>query len=146
MRVTSKGQKEKINPDKFLDSYPPGPRNCFDCKNLRLRASLDKDRKINWNGCLVRCRKNFLLAEDFIGKRAGGQRGHIREHEIVFNSHQWNLIKKGWRHPIWNAANVCGDFESMVDDDQITGIWFDESAPVSKEDFDQLIESQKKEV
>jgi len=116
MRVTSKGEKEKINPADFPDSYPPGPRNCFDCKNLRLRTGVGKDGKINWNGCIVRCRKNFLLEEDFIGKRAGGQRGHIREHKMILNWHQWNAISKGWRASIWNAANVCQDFEDMRDE------------------------------
>lgn len=95
----------------FSNTYT-GEKNCFDCKHFKAKVPVNKDGLIIYDESKVRCTKGFILREP-------SNRRDLREPIYLFSRQRWLGIEKGWRHFEWGVANVCEDFESMVDDDEI---------------------------
>jgi hypothetical protein len=94
-----------------LEDFPniyTGEKNCFDCKNFKAKVPVKADGLIKYDESKVRCTKGFILREP-------STRKGLREPIYFFSWKMWSRIKNGWRHFEWGVANVCGDFESMLD-------------------------------
>lgn len=97
----------------FSNTYT-GEKNCFDCKHFKIKLKVDPItgeilfRERNY----ARCIKGFILRESDDTREDAPP----KEPTYSICRTRWTNIKNGWRHADWNAANVCEDFESMVDD------------------------------
>jgi hypothetical protein len=108
-----KNASQKMKLEDFPNIYT-GEKNCFDCEYFRIRLKVDPRtseilfKEKNY----ARCTKGFIL-RDGKDKREAAK---PTEPTYPICPTIWGRIKNGWRHFEWGVANVCEDFESMVDD------------------------------
>ncbi|MCZ7405388.1 MAG: hypothetical protein O8C67_10735 [Candidatus Methanoperedens sp.] len=103
---------------RLIDQYPPGPKNCLDCKNFRIKLKISKSswrnttgkQRIVFEGALARCVCGYIVRE-------ANKSTEIICPTFKFDSVMWKKINEGWRHFDWNMANRCMDFVSMEDDE-----------------------------
>jgi hypothetical protein len=64
----------------------------------------------------ARCVKHLLLKEDTLIKN-----GNICEGAYHFTAYRWKEIKKGNMDKDWSFANICSEYDSMLDDEPAKG-------------------------
>ena len=101
-----------------LEDFPntyTGEKNCFDCKHFKIKLKVDPRTSeiLFQERNYTRCTKGFILREGKDRREAAPPKEPI----YPICRTKWTNIKKGWRHSDWDAANVCPEFESMLEGD-----------------------------
>lgn len=120
MYVRSSGIKKKKIDLYLYPEFFPGEKSCFDCKNFKMKIPVVKifgrpkmifcNQNNKAQNPIARCSKNLLLKEDNIRKN-----GNIIEAKYVFTDDRWESVKRGELDKDWTFANVCWEYESMLD-------------------------------
>lgn len=104
-----KSKKDKIG--NYLNTYKKGPKNCFDCRFFRCRIPIAPSGEIHYTIALATCKLHALLHD------MPGSSIEVQEPSYPMDTKMRAKLKTGWRHYQWNFANVCEDFDSMLEEE-----------------------------
>jgi hypothetical protein len=99
----------KMNIQEYLDEYPKGNKNCYDCLNLRCAPLSESPLKMQSKGIrIARCREGMHRSNEQCRNEDEGKEVFFRINYKLFTPKYKKMRLKSW-----NIANVCEYFDSL---------------------------------